>query len=442
MAINNNDNKTGTTFQKIVLAALIIEESGKVRCNLTDEQRAILNQRNTMQNAVVSATAKAFSKAISIQDAIESMMAPGASRTSSDIISDSIVYPTIKGKNRTVECAAAKTSNSCTANLVDSVIWKLYGGIEITEQKGRREMTVEIREDPLSNLFVKAPTEAVDTSSVTKRAAMGDVRLSGTVFPDDIQLADTLNKVKDATVSLKQDMIAALYSKYEGAGDDELICLYKNANRSLLEDIFEAQFIAGFGDISSTDAEKIEKYVELRRAYLQLLSAKFGNSVGNLTVDVGLRMRKQVIREKAEWSNTDKISRVHQFQNGSYYVSTHVDMGLGKIPSDAEIIAQFAERIDDVAYASMIAIEAEVRAELGIGYDISPIEKLNLKTTKLEGANKLFRTYLKIDRTKERELEVGLRSAANQAAEDVVKRMRQDESANIIRSITDYTGGK
>lgn len=438
----NNSN----TFKAIVLAAIITDEAGHIKCNLTDEEKRIIMTKRTAENAEVSESAKAFAEQVDIQATLDSLVAPGAQQNNLDVISDRLSYPrATEGKpDNVVDCAVAKTTNFCTARLIDDTIMKLYGGLEVTVQKGAREMTEKIRGLVKQDFFTKSEPTNVMPNTLTKKAAAGDVRLSGTVFPDGIVLADELNLVLQATVSLKQAMVAALYDQHKNPTADDkndIICLYKNANRSALEDIFEAQYRALFGELKSDNAEQITEYVNMRSAYLQLLSAKYGNSLGGLTVDLGLRIRKQVISPNVIWTNTDKVRRVHRFQNGSYYVSSHVDAGLGKIPSTLDIIQEYSERIDDVVEASLIIIEAETRAEMGLPYDISKLKELNLDTTMLEGEEELFRTHLQINRSAEKAYEAELREAAMDAAGQVLRSTKANKMDDALNRLTNYQKG-
>lgn len=431
------------SFAKLVLAALILDEAGKIRCKLSDEAKALLNQRHTANTTVTSTQALGLARTLNIQEAISKLMTPAAQPTNADVISDEIAYTQLGHKNRVVSvpCSVAKTGNSATASIKEASILKVYGGLEVSEQKGGREMIVSIKEARNQDIFSR-PTVEPTTDCVVKRAQAGDVRLSATVFPEDIRLGDALKEVAVATEIVKQHLMADTYDTLKDSSREAKLTIYKNANRSLMEEIFEGEFVQKYGQVTSDDADKIHLYTALRNDFLQAMSARLGSSVGDITVDLGLRVRRQSIQPNAVWSSINKVGHVHQFSNGSYYVSTQVDMGIGRVPATMNILTKYADKVDDVVEASLRVIEAEARAELGLPYDELKFTAASLGLAPLDDPELLFRTHLGISREDEIEFEKTLRQTAHEVAANRIAASREDSRAAQIQAIDKMLKGE
>lgn len=431
------------SFAKLVLAALILDDAGKVRCKLSDEAKALLNQRHTANTTVTSTQTSGLTRTLNIQEAISKMMAPASQTTNADVISDEIAYTQLGHKNKvlSVPCSVAKTTNSATAAITEASVLKLYGGLEVSEQKGGKEMIVSIKEARNQDIFSR-PTVEPTTEYVVKRAQAGDVRLSATVFPEDIRLGDALKEVAVATEIVKQHLMADTYDTLKDSSKEAKLTIYKNANRSLMEEIFEGEFIQKYGRVTSDDADKVDLYTTLRNDFLQVMSARLGSSVGDITVDLGLRVRRQSIQPNAVWSSLNKVGHVHQFSNGSYYVSTQVDMGIGKVPATMSILTKYADKVDDVVEASLRIIEAEARAELGLPYEAPTFTAASLALAPLDDPGRLFRTHLGISQAEEADFEKTLRQVAHEVAAERVAASREDSRAAQLQAIDKMLKGE
>lgn len=424
---------TQETLAKTILAKLIID-GANITVKLSDEERAVLNHVDTLENIVVTASQTKAVKAVEIEKALIQADNTAVDVSSADIISDQILYDNLQGQSITIPCAVAKVSNSATGYVQQASLMKIYAGIQLDKAKTGKTPNTAIKEisAEFKELFAKPATP--NDGHITKVCGKGNVLLSATIAPAAICQQEEIMTLVAMQQALKAQMLVETLQA--AAGDrDKVIAAYRNINRNLIESIFDSIYTGRYGQVDYSDPAAAKKYIKLKRDFLNALSAEFRNGASDITVDFGLRMRKMEISPDPKWTNLDKVSRVKRLLSGSVYVSDSVDLGLGKIPVTMPVLTKHAAEVDQIAEASLRIVENEIRKQLGL----TPID-LTMPTLKIPAVEAEYAKILGITEDQQNEILEEIMDKAKTVAETRLNSEEAERSNAIMAAMNDMMG--
>lgn len=421
------------TFQQAVQSHIEKKDDGSLRFKLSPEAVAALNKQQTFSNISTSG-ATMTAKEVDYAKAIEQLANPAESQATYDIVADEIHFMNpMDGKEVSTPCTVAKVTNICTSQITDATVTKLYGGCQY--QKGRQsaDLKTSIRSDSsISGLdmFTKAEESPI-VDRVVKRTGLYDTGVSATISQEDIKQLDYLRQLVVLQQHVKQTMVAEYLSSIKGGSDAVILAAYKNINRSTIDSIFTAVYAKNFGSVDPKDASAAHDYFQTYQDFQDALLAEFPYSMAAETIQFGLSARKMTISPSPIWTNMDKLNHVKQFNGGSYFVTSNIDLGIMRIPTNSKIMADHMEQIITLVRAAMLFIENEARLQAGYG-----IAEANVNLFQFEAPKSLeYYDILGLSQQQQQQYIDEMQRLASKTANDVctnrVERKRNDTLASI-----------
>lgn len=417
-------------FAETVLSLLEQVEGGGYRMKLTESQRKELAAVTNAANAATKAGAIGGKVSpMEIAAAIEAARSGGTQQSTANVFADNIDLTGLQGTSYSIACAVCKATNLATADLVEATIYKLY----VTERMSHTERGIV----PKSEIRTAAPKlfhrpRQVDLQRITKVADAGDYQLSMTAFPEGMVYPDELNDLIAACVSLKALMIAEVLDSLKGSSDNALITAYRNLNRGMADAIFDSSYAAYFGQLNSGDPVQVSAYNEMIRDYHAAMASIGSMHLTTDTIDFGINVRRMVVSPNVVWSNAQKVARVRQQANGSYFVSTNEDSGLNTIPTTPRIAAKHAAEIDSLVVYGSALLEAEARAENGLTALTLPAAPSPVAASGTTD----YAELLGIDKSKEGEILDTLQRKLKELAEQVCNRRSTADQTSRMDAIS------
>lgn len=436
-----NGNATTQTANTMAEAAKQqLEINGEdIRFKMTDEARALMNSKQTFDTVEVTQQGKAFARSITVEQALQQLINPANKPSSTDIISDQIEWIDLNKQRRTVPCAVSKVLNCVTDQVKEAVFFKVYSGCQTTHNKSGIETKAEIKRGTSLSLYTAKVTPNTDLNHITKRASAGDVSLSATWMPDNIQNEAEIDKFLQWQQSIKEVLLYQTLTEIKNS-NGAVISAYRNINRSAIEDIFEAAYVGVYGMVDVSDKSRFAHFLKMRREFFATLSNAFLTPTAEFTIDLGISIRKMVVSEEQQWSSKNKIGHVHQNAVGSFYVTSDIDIGLNKIPITLSVFESNTAMIDAVTRLSMQIVEKEARSQLGLEGP-EPDYALYDQVEVPEVPTREYYKILGITETQQAEIIDNILTTARDIANAKVKAVKEDEDVAHRTRISDIMRG-
>lgn len=336
------------------------------KMNLTQEQRDALMAVQNAGNADIYEGLATSVSSVEVSKAIE-MAATVHNQSNTDIFASAIDLTTLKG-HEIIPCATSKASNIVTGDLKDASVMKLINTLEVRQVEGSTA-NAAIRNDKLMP-FTPKSTEIVD--DIIKKSSIKDFSMSGTVFPEDIRLADELNEFIDFQHKYKAAMMAEFLvaAAKTGLTEGQLITIYRSASRSAAEDIFDQIWTEKHPIYNNADAGEVSDYIDAKKAFTGTLETIGSKYMSSSSIRFGMSLRKISISPNAKWTAESKLGHVKRFGAGkSYYVGSNIDSGIHTVPVTTKMLADHMDDIVTIIKAGCALTEKEIRLENGLPAD-------------------------------------------------------------------------
>lgn len=341
--------------------SLLNEDGTKMK--LTEEQKdALLTVQNAGNAAIYEGMATSVSS-VEIAKAVEAATT-GTTQSNADVFASSIDLATPEG-HEIISCATSKATNVVTGDLKDAVVWKLTQNLRVHQSEGATT-NAAIRSDSIMPFVQK--TTAV-TEDIVKKATIRDFSMSGTVFPQDINLSDELNAYIAFMGKYKYSMLAEFMVNAAKAelSENQRLTIYRAASRSLEEEMFDKVWSEHFPLYDTSNGEDVRNYIDAKRAYLASLETIGNKYVSDSSINFGMSIRKLSISPSLKWSSEAKVGHVKKFgADKSYYVGSNIDAGIQTIPTTTAILGNKIKDIVTLTKVGCALIEKEVRLENGL----------------------------------------------------------------------------
>lgn len=336
------------------------------RMNLTAEQKEALMRVQNAGNAEIYEGLATSVSAVEVSKAVEAA-ATASQQSNADVFASAIDLTTTKG-HIIIPCATSKASNIVTGDLKEAVVMKAINTLEVRQVEGSAA-NAAIRNDKLMPFTTKS-TEVTD--DIIKKSSIRDFNMSGTMFPEDIRLADELNAFMDFQHRYKAAMMAEFLvaAGKVGLTEDQLLTIYRAASRSAAEDIFDQIWMEHHPIYDNSDAGEVSDYIDAKKAYMGTLETIGSKYMSSSSVRFGMSLRKVSIAPNMKWSSESKVGHVKKFgANKSYYVGSNIDSGIQTVPVTTKMLTDHMEDIVTLVRVGCALTEKEVRMENGLPAD-------------------------------------------------------------------------
>lgn len=414
----------------------LVTASGEAM-KLTDEQKDALLKVQSAGNTEVYENLPTSVNSIDITKAIEAANT-GSGVTNTEIFSDKIDLTTGNG-HVTIPCASSKASNIATGDLKDASVWKAMSWLNV-HQVLSTVANAAIRSD---SLLPFTPKSTAETKDIVKKCSIRDFSMSGTIFPEDIHDTEEWNKFADFQHKYKAALLATFLCNAAKMqlSDDMRLTIYRCANRSMAEDIFDSVWKEYNPFYDESDPVQVSDHNDALRAYNGALENIGSKYMSNISVKFGLQFRKMSISPNPKWTSTKKVGHVKSFGPGkSCYVTTNIDSGIMTVPMTSKMLSDNLNNIVLIAQTGAALIEREVRKQNGLTGEIKIPDYSSIKyDEKLLG--KRYYELLGITETVEAAIYENLTKQYKEKAETVVEAIqaRNDNvNASTLQELLGY----
>lgn len=442
-----------------VKGLLEVKGDGRICCKLSDEQKEAIQKVQTAKNTEMhSAADTKLIKTMEISAAIEARATRTSTQDVSGVYADEIQMTDFGRNIRVYPCAVAKATNIATSGIKNATVNKLYAVCRGTHSERGLAAKNTIRND-WGDLF--GERRVIDTENLVKATTARDTVLSATVFPGDIHLREEIVRAINSSVNLKAIMIAEFLESLQkddkgnkvDIPDSTLLAAYRNINRSLLDDIFDAEYAGHFGKLNDSDPVAVATYNNMLRDYRESLGNIGAMYLSSDTIEFGLNVRKLTISEEVIWTNAEKVGRVKRYGTGSYYVSSNEDCGVRRIPTSSKIVDDHFNEIMSLTDACMAIVENEARLENDFpvisdsktdadgNVALVPRKIVVPDITLSKDFELSYAARLGINSVKETEILEVLQAQAKERAVNVCKNKKAQISGTRLDNVTDIMAG-
>lgn len=388
---------------------------------ITEEQKAALMAVQNAGNAEIYEKLPTTISSLTIARSIE-MATTGVSENNVELFANKISLNTPDGIVN-IPCATAKATNVVTVDLKDAVVFKPNVVLQI-HQVEAAVANAAIRDDQLMPFTPKATNVEDD---IVKKMTIRDFNMSATVFPQDMHKATELNQAIQMFANIKGNMMGEFLESVakRGMNDTVLLTIYRNANRKLAEDTFDAYWMETYPLYDEGKPEEVSAYLSAKKAFLSSLETIGSKYISNSSARLGIQLRKVSISPNTKWTSTSKVGNVKSFgPQKSYYVSSNIDTGIMTVPTNTNILSAHIKDIITLTQYSAALIEEEARLQNGIATTVEKPDITGIKST----ANYQGRKYHDI---------LGISADQEQAVIEDLSSKLQDKAKNVVSAMKD-----
>ena len=407
------------------------------KMNLTAEQKEALMKVQNAGNAEIYEGMATSVTAVEVSKAIEAA-ATAAQQSNTDVFASAIDLTTTKG-HVIVPCATSKASNIVTGDLKEAVVMKAINTLEVRQVEGSTA-NAAIRNDKLMPFAAKS-TEV--TEDIVKKSSIRDFSMSGTMFPEDIRIAEELNAFIDFQHKYKSAMMAEFLvaASKKGLSEDQLLTIYRAASRSAAEDIFDQIWTEHHPIYDNSDPGEVSDYIDAKKAYMGTLETIGSKYMSSSSVRFGMSLRKVSIAPNPKWTAESKIGHVKQFgANKSYYVGSNIDSGIQTVPVTTTMLTNHMDNIVTIVRAGCALTEKEVRLENGLPADKIVVPEYSAIKYNTELLGKNYYELLGIDESRQVAIYERLYDAMKQKATTVIQAVDNRNNQNAAESLRALLG--
>lgn len=412
---------------------LVTDDGSKM--NLTEEQRQILLKVQNAGNAELYEGMATSVSAVEIAKAVE-MASVAQQQTNSDVFASKIDLNTGSG-HELIPCATSKATNIVTGDLKDATVIKAIVNLEFRQVEGSTA-NAAIRNDTLMPF---TPKETGVTDDIVKKATVRDFSMSGTLFPEGIQLAEELNAFMNFQHQYKAAMMAEFLSAVSKMQptEDQLLTIYRGASRSLAEDYFDTVWMEHYPLYDNSDGSQVRNYLDAKKAFMGSLDTIGSKYMSSSSIRFGMQLRKVSISPDPKWTSEKKVGHVKKFgATKSYYVGTNIDSGLQTVPVTTTMAGNKMKDIIVLTKAGCSLIEKETRLENGISGNDIVIPDYNSIRFNTDLLGMQYYEILNIDKSRQDAIYEKLTEGFRDKAEVVVGAVdnkNNQENADMLASL-------
>lgn len=407
------------------------------RMNLTTEQREALMRVQNAGNAEIYEGLATSVSAVEVSKAVEAA-ATASQQSNADVFASAIDLTTTKG-HVIIPCATSKASNIVTGDLKEAVVMKAINTLEVRQVEGSTA-NAAIRNDKLMPFTTKS-TDITD--DIVKKSSIRDFNMSGTMFPDDIQLAEELNSFMDFQHKYKASMMAEFLVAVSKTGltEDQLLTIYRAASRSAAEDIFDQIWMEHHPIYDNSDAGEVSDYIDAKKAYMGTLETIGSKYMSSSSVRFGMNLRKVSISPNMKWSSESKVGHVKKFgANKSYYVGSNIDSGIQTVPVTTKMLTDHMDDIVKLVQIGCALTEKEVRMENGLPVDNIVVPDYSDIRYNSELLGSQYYQLLGIDENRQVAIYERLFTAMKEKATTVIQAVDNKNNQNAAESLRSLLG--
>lgn len=407
------------------------------KMNLTVEQKEALMRVQNAGNAEIYEGLATSVSAVEVSKAVEAA-ATASQQSNADVFASAIDLTTTKG-HVIIPCATSKASNIVTGDLKEAVVMKAINALEVRQVEGS-VANAAIRNDKLMP-FVAKSTEVTD--DIVKKSSIRDFSMSGTMFPEDIHLAEELNAFMDFQHRFKAAMMAEFLvsASKSGLTEDQLLTIYRAASRSAAEDIFDQIWMEHHPIYDNSDSGEVSDYIDAKKAYMGTLETIGSKYMSSSSVRFGMSLRKVSISPNMKWSSENKVGHVKKFGvNKSYYVGSNIDSGIQTVPVTTKMLTDHMDDIVTIVRVGCALTEKEVRLENGLPADKIVIPEYDSIKYNADLLGSQYYELLNIDEARQVAIYEHLFAAMKEKATTVIQAVDNKNNQNAAESLRSLLG--
>lgn len=415
--------------------SLVTDDGEKM--NLTAEQREALMKVQNAGNAEIYEGMATSVTAVEVSKAIEAA-ATASQQSNADVFASAIDLATTEG-HIIIPCATSKASNIVTGDLKEAVVIKAINTLEVRQVEGSTA-NAAIRNDKLMPFAAKSTRV---TEDIIKKSSIKDFSMSGTMFPEDIMIADELNAFMDFQHRYKAAMMAEFLvaAAKKGLTEDQLTTIYRAASRSMAEDIFDQIWMEHHPIYDNSDPGEVSDYIDAKKAYMGTLETIGSKYLSSSSVRFGMSLRKLSIAPNAKWTAESKIGHIKKFgANKSYYVGSNIDSGIQTVPVTTSMLTNHMSDIITIVRVGCALTEKEVRLENGLPADKIIIPEYSSIKYNTELLGKNYYELLGIDENRQVAIYERLTAAMKEKAVTVIQAVDNRNSQNAAENLRALLG--